>query len=260
VKFRLIVSSAALVLVLSACAEDAPTGQSPDPSPPLATPSQSVGPIALGDLAPPDFSGGGLGLWTRERFFKVHKKPDSDSRSSRLKAWNPLGQRLRLLVLKATQLEDGTGWFRVLLPERPNGVSGWIEADPKRLKADRLPDRIEIDLSRFRLEHFRGSKLVQRATVAIGEDRYPTPTGTFYVWASVPQPDPAGPYGRFALGLSGFSPVLSDWPGGGRAAIHGTADASDKGEPVSHGCIRVYNKDMKELEKVPLGTPVLIRN
>jgi lipoprotein-anchoring transpeptidase ErfK/SrfK len=53
--------------------------------------------------------------------------------------------------------------------------------------------------------------------------------------------------------------VLSDWPGGGRAAIHGTAVATDRGQKVSHGCIRVFNKDMKKLEKLPLGTPVLIQ-
>ena len=63
----------------------------------------------------------------------------------------------------------------------------------------------------------------------------------------------------FALGLSGFSPVLKDWPGGGRMAIHGTAHASDRGLMVSHGCVRVYNDDMVDLRRVPLGTPVVIR-
>jgi lipoprotein-anchoring transpeptidase ErfK/SrfK len=63
----------------------------------------------------------------------------------------------------------------------------------------------------------------------------------------------------FALGLSGFSNVLTDWPGGGRMAIHGTPYASNKGQMVSHGCIRVYNPDMRKLRRVPLGTPVIIK-
>ena len=28
---------------------------------------------------------------------------------------------------------------------------------------------------------------------------------------------------------------------------------------VSHGCIRVYNPDMRKLRRVPLGTPVIIK-
>jgi lipoprotein-anchoring transpeptidase ErfK/SrfK len=42
-------------------------------------------------------------------------------------------------------------------------------------------------------------------------------------------------------------------------AIHGTSDPSDRGQQVSHGCIRVYNTDMKTLRSLPLGTPVIIR-
>ena len=62
-----------------------------------------------------------------------------------------------------------------------------------------------------------------------------------------------------ALGLSGFSPVLKNWPGGGRMAIHGTAHPDDRGLMVSHGCVRVYNDDMVDLRRVPLGTPVVIK-
>jgi L,D-transpeptidase YbiS len=43
--------------------------------------------------------------------------------------------------------------------------------------------------------------------------------------------------------------------------IHGTADTEPMGEPLSHGCIRMRNKDVLELfELVPVHTPVLIRN
>ena len=28
---------------------------------------------------------------------------------------------------------------------------------------------------------------------------------------------------------------------------------------VSHGCVRVYNDDMVDLRRVPLGTPVVIK-
>ena len=77
----------------------------------------------------------------------------------------------------------------------------------------------------------------------------PTAAGRFFVWARVPTHDPTGPYGVFALGLSGFSDVITDWVGGGRIAIHGTADPSDRGLDVSHGCVRVYNPQMRDAHR-----------
>jgi lipoprotein-anchoring transpeptidase ErfK/SrfK len=41
-------------------------------------------------------------------------------------------------------------------------------------------------------------------------------------------------------------------------AIHGTSSPTDLGNAVSHGCVRVYNADLKRLLDVPLGTPVRI--
>jgi lipoprotein-anchoring transpeptidase ErfK/SrfK len=92
----------------------------------------------------------------------------------------------------------------------------------------------------------------------VGSERYPTGVGRFYIWVKVPHENPNNPYGIMALGLSGFSPVLSDWPGQGRMAVHGTPYASNRGQAVSHGCVRVYNDDMQALLDLPLGTPVEI--
>lgn len=42
--------------------------------------------------------------------------------------------------------------------------------------------------------------------------------------------------------------------------IHGTPDEGLIGRPASHGCIRMKNKEVIELfDRVPLGTPILIR-
>lgn len=255
-----LLAALSLVVALSACSEPSPAPVASDPSPRLS-PSQPLSEaLDLAGFAPPDFDKGGMGIWAKKgKFWAVHREPELSSPSTKLKTYNPLGQVVRMLVLDGKQDPDGTRWFKILVPERPNGRTGWIRVeDPKSVQLDELPDRIEIDLSEYRLNYFLKGKRVARFTVGVGTDQYPTPVGTFFVWASVPQKDPAGPYGRFALGLSGFSPVLSDWPGGGRSAIHGTAVESDKGAKVSHGCIRVYNTDMQILENVPLGTPVLI--
>jgi lipoprotein-anchoring transpeptidase ErfK/SrfK len=169
---------------------------------------------------------------------------------------NPVGEALAMLVTGERTDDVGIEWVRILLPIRPNEADGWVHASDVELKP--VHDKIVIDLSQRSLQHFHGRKLVDRFEVGIGQPQWPTTTGTFYIWAHVPQASPTGPYGVFALGLSGFSDVLTDWPGGGRMAIHGTPYATNKGEMVSHGCIRVYNPDMRKLRRVPLGTPVII--
>jgi lipoprotein-anchoring transpeptidase ErfK/SrfK len=72
--------------------------------------------------------------------------------------------------------------------------------------------------------------------------------------------DRSGPFGPAALGISAFSPVLTNWPQGGPVAIHGTNDPSSIGRAVSNGCLRVDNSALLQLfELTPAGTPVLIR-
>lgn len=250
---------ALLSMAIGACG---PSEQKAASAPPPSTaPSTSPTPIVedhLGDFAPPDFDAGGIAITSTAKSFPVYSEPNLDAEPIvELKSRNPAQQELSFLVLGAMEDVDGTGWVEILLPERPNGSKGWVElADD--IQVVYVDERIEVDLSKYELRYYKKGLLMERFEVGVGQDRYPTPVGTFYVWAHVPQPDPAGPYGNLALGLSGFSPVLSDWPGGGRAAIHGTADESDKGAKVSHGCVRVFNDDMSKLRHIRLGTPVLI--
>ena len=94
--------------------------------------------------------------------------------------------------------------------------------------------------------------------VAIGAPSTPTPNGSFFVWAA--QDWNAAPYAVGIFALSGFSPVLDNWPGGGRAGIHGWRDTSVMGTQASHGCVRMAPSDFARLiHTVPLGTPVDIQ-
>jgi lipoprotein-anchoring transpeptidase ErfK/SrfK len=223
---------------------------------PEASPSPQVGTQSLGDFGPPHFKRGGIAVSTKRKALEVWKKPTESSPSMSIKTRNSARQRLYFLVLAARRTADGARWAKVLVPKRPNGSSGWVRLDSVELSQGE--HRIEIDLSAFSLRLFRKGRLVHRFRVGVGQPQNPTPTGVFFSWALLKSPDPQGPYGNYAIGLSGFSPVLSDWPGGGRAAVHGTADPSDRGRKVSHGCVRVYNKDMRKLSSLPLGTPVII--
>jgi lipoprotein-anchoring transpeptidase ErfK/SrfK len=170
---------------------------------------------------------------------------------------NAYGVQMPMLVAGARRGTAGDDWLKVLLPIRPNESTGWVRDSDVSLVPQR--EEIVVDLSDRVLRHYRDGKLVDRFSVGIGRPEYPTATGSFYVMIQVPQSSPSGPYGIFALGLSGFSEVIKNWPGGGRMAIHGTPNPADRGAMVSHGCIRVYNPDMRKLRRVPLGTPVVIR-
>lgn len=159
-------------------------------------------------------------------------------------------------VLLAGPAKDG--WVQVSLPQRPNGRSGWVRASAVRLEG--VPGRVVVDLSSRRITVTLAGKTVVESRVGIGSAQNPTPKGTFFVTDRVAPPKPDGAYGAFALGLSGYSPTLTEFGGGdGQVGIHGTNDASSVGAAVSHGCIRVPNDVAVALRQVPLGTPVVIR-
>ena len=59
----------------------------------------------------------------------------------------------------------------------------------------------------------------------------------------------------------GGKSLFADFAGGdGQIGIHGTNDPSSIGQAVSHGCVRVSNEVITQLnDLLPLGTPVVVR-
>jgi lipoprotein-anchoring transpeptidase ErfK/SrfK len=151
------------------------------------------------------------------------------------------------------------GWIEVMLPMRPNGSTGWVPVDEVALYV--VHHRIEVDLSDRELIYYVRDKEVLRTTVAIGNDRSPTPTGTFFVTDNVRVSRSSGPWGPAALGLSARSDTITEFNGGdGIIGIHGTNRPDTIGKAASLGCIRVPNDIALRLnELVPLGTIVEIR-
>jgi lipoprotein-anchoring transpeptidase ErfK/SrfK len=148
-------------------------------------------------------------------------------------------------------------WYRVQLPLRPNGVTGFVRASA--VDVGRVRTRIRVDVSARRLKLFREGRLVLRTVVAVGARATPTPTGSYYVNQRLLPANPSGPFGPGALGISAFSNVLTHWAQGGPVAIHGTNEPSSIGRAASNGCIRVPNRVLKRLfASTPAGTPVTI--
>lgn len=205
----------------------------------------------------PPWRGGRLDAVALAPSLRVYRTPGAGASAyRRIAARNPWGQAIRFLVVGASHTGAGPPWLRVLLGVGSNGAEGWVPRQEVRLR--RTHDRIVVSLSARTLWHTRDGHLIQRFRVAVGATSTPTTPGRFFVWAKLPA-DPHGAYGSYVLGLSGFSEVLTSWPGGGRMAIHGTDNPADRGQWVSHGCVRVYNPEMDRLRDVPMGTPVIIR-
>jgi len=165
----------------------------------------------------------------------------------------PSGAPLVFLVQEQRQ-----GWVRVLLPVRPNGSSGWIRAAQVHLSHHDY--RIVVALGAHTITVYRGTRVIDREPVGVGRKDTPTPGGLYYIKELLRPPDPNGPYGVYAYGLSGFSNVLTSFAGGdGVVGIHGTNDPSGLGKDVSHGCIRMSNAGISKLARtLPLGVPVQI--
>jgi lipoprotein-anchoring transpeptidase ErfK/SrfK len=182
----------------------------------------------------------------------VLDRPDG-AVTRRVAAATEFGSPLALLVT-----DQAPGWVEVLLPGRPTGAVGWVATEAVELR--RVDLEIRVDLAARRLTLVEAGRSVLETSVAIGAPDAPTPTGRFSLTDKIRSADPAGPYGHFALGLSGRSGVLTEFAGGdGQIGIHGTNDPASIGRDVSHGCIRVPNEVIEELAaRLPLGTPVVV--
>ena len=163
-----------------------------------------------------------------------------------------------VLALERTR-RDGRLWVRVRLPVLPNGTTGWV---PQRALAPlrRVTTALRVDRRRLRLTLTRDGRVVFRAPVGVGQSRWPTPRGDFYVRNRLSGYGRGSAYGPVAFGLSARSAVLTDWPGGGFVGIHGTNQPWLLPGRVSHGCIRLRNRDVLRLDRLmSVGTPVTIR-
>jgi lipoprotein-anchoring transpeptidase ErfK/SrfK len=151
------------------------------------------------------------------------------------------------------------GWLNVLLPIRPNGSSGWIKASDVTLGSSDY--EIKVELAAHKLTLLKLGQPVLESAVVIGSDNTPTPPGKFYVTdpLDLHNNSNAG-YGVFALGISGYSDVLTSFKGGpGQLAVHGTNNPEQVGQNISNGCVRVPNDIIEQIAaQAPLGTPVTI--
>jgi lipoprotein-anchoring transpeptidase ErfK/SrfK len=235
------------------------------------TATTTIGLLALGvllALAPQAGAGGaatrsqvvGSGTLTKPNVAVLAKPQAGASRVAVLRQFRADFRPQYVLALAVVEAKE-TGdplWYRVSVPGRPNGRTGWVRAAALDLQPVRK--RLVIDRSARTFRFYVGPKLVRSGRVAVGKPGAETPLGLFHVtWRFSPRIDPDWAIlGDYAFETSAYS-KLTDWPGGGIVGVHGTPWPNLLGQAVSHGCVRMHNRDISFLKtRVPLGMPVHI--
>lgn len=136
---------------------------------------------------------------------------------------------------------------------------------------------LELRLSERRLYVHQREKETKTYPVAVGRPGWETPVGHFEVIRLVKDPiwvvpdiiDPATGRRREDAGQSippgPDNPLGDRWigfvmlAGNNTIGFHGTPNPESIGQAASHGCVRMYNEDIRELfEMVQMGTPVVV--
>jgi L,D-transpeptidase ErfK/SrfK len=175
------------------------------------------------------------------------------------KALKSLGFVLAASVLSLPSLGQA---FELEPPTRLPGLSG-VSAYLPPLVA---PLRLELDLSERKVTLFRAGAAFKTYPVAVGRAGWETPTGTFKVETMYRDPVWINPFtGEVISGGDRDNPLGRRWLGFHKdgknwAGFHGTNSVSSIGTAASHGCVRMFEKDVEELfSLVAVGTPVTVK-
>jgi lipoprotein-anchoring transpeptidase ErfK/SrfK len=220
--------------------------------------SQALAPVAKPTPGPTGVPEPQYDRWTigvAQRPLTVYRRADAGSPVlTKLPMHTSADYPMVVLIDSVKDADDNT-WYKIRVPVRPNGSTGWVSDGQMALYTSTA--KIVIDLSERKLSVYRKGGLVRTFSVAVGKPGLSTPTGHFYMTQKLRPPDPNGVYGALQLGTSAFQPKLNDWPDGGQVGIHGTNEPWLIGKAISHGCVRMKNAAVQEVSRlVPTGSPI----
>lgn len=129
--------------------------------------------------------------------------------------------------------------------------------------------RLVLSVSQRKIFFYRNGELVKTYRCAVGQPRFPTPKGHWKVVGKRRNPAWYNPGSGWSANMPRIIPPGPSNPLGTRAIeinasairFHGTPNTGSIGRAASHGCIRMYRKDVEELfDEVTIGVPVDIVN
>lgn len=124
--------------------------------------------------------------------------------------------------------------------------------------------RLRLSLSDRKVYVYRGENIEATYPVAIGKSGWETPTGEFKVISQINQPGWTNPFTDEVMPPGPDNPLGDRWigfwtDGNNTIGFHGTPNRESVGRAASHGCVRMYNEDIRKLfEIVALGTSVTV--
>ncbi|AFY56982.1 hypothetical protein Riv7116_4563 [Rivularia sp. PCC 7116] len=125
--------------------------------------------------------------------------------------------------------------------------------------------KLVVDLSDRRVYMYRQNTVVASYPIGVGKKGWETPVGTFKVMHMQQFPAWQHPITGKVFAPGPNSPLGERWigfwsDGHNEIGFHGTPDSELVGSPVSHGCLRMRNPDVRLLyEQISLGVPVQVR-
>lgn len=124
--------------------------------------------------------------------------------------------------------------------------------------------QLVIRLSDRRVYVYEKEQVTASFPIAIGRSGWETPTGDFEVIDMRNNPVWEHPFTGAVIPPGPENPLGSRWigfwtDGTNYIGFHGTPDEDSVGQAASHGCIRMYDRDVVVLfDMVEVGTPVSV--
>ena len=165
---------------------------------------------------------------------------------------NTKGRKSRAKSKKSSQFERAIGWL-------PLGRSQRVEA------VEESSVELVLSLSQRLLEVRVPGEEAVLYEVAVGQADWQTPVGDFSVINKLENPTWQHPITKEEVLPGPDNPLGTHWiafwsDGQAQIGFHGTNQEDLIGEAVSHGCVRMRNKDIQALyEHVAVGTSVKVK-
>lgn len=125
--------------------------------------------------------------------------------------------------------------------------------------------QVIIRLKERRVYVYQQDKVIASFPIAVGKKGWETPQGNFSIIQMIQAPSWQNPWTGKVIPPGQNNPLGDRWIGfwtDGKNTIgfHGTPGEHLIGQAVSHGCVRMRNKDVRALfELVTMGTPVIVK-
>jgi lipoprotein-anchoring transpeptidase ErfK/SrfK len=162
------------------------------------------------------------------------------------------------------QLLEATG-EAIGTPNRTVNVR--VQRTPAAIPDSTIGKLIVINVAAHSLSLYNREQLLAQFPVACGSPTWPTPAGHWKIVSKQRNPSWTNPGSSWAASMPPFIGPGPGNPLGTRAMalsasgvlIHGTPSSWSIGSNVSHGCIRMYMKDVEALfDMVEANTPVYV--